>query len=82
MLSHMRTTIEIADDLMIRAKERARREKKTLRALLEEILREGLAKKAARPRKVDIPDLSVAGGLRPGVDPKRLLDYAYEDRIA
>jgi hypothetical protein len=36
--SHMKTTIEIADDLLIRARREARRERKTLREIVEEAL--------------------------------------------
>jgi hypothetical protein len=38
----MKTTIEIADDLLERAKRQARRERKTLRAVVEEALRQRL----------------------------------------
>jgi hypothetical protein len=43
MVSHMKTTISIADDLLERAKTRASEEKKTLRAVVEEALRLRLA---------------------------------------
>ena len=46
MVTHMKTTIEIADDLLARARRVATRERKTLRELIEEALRERLA----RPR--------------------------------
>jgi len=42
MVTHMKTTIEIADDLLDRAKRQARRERKTLREVVEEALRQRL----------------------------------------
>ena len=50
MVTHiMKTTIEIADDLLARAKRQARRERKTLRDIVEEALRQRLvAPPAAR----------------------------------
>jgi len=43
MVTHiMKTTIEIADDLLARAKRQARRERKTLRDVVEEALRQRL----------------------------------------
>ncbi len=42
MVTHMKTTIDIADNLLMRAKERARERKVTLRALIEESLAEVL----------------------------------------
>ncbi len=38
MVTHMKTTIEIADNLLIRAKNRARERKITLRSLIEQSL--------------------------------------------
>ena len=58
----MKTTVEIAEDLIARTREVARREGTTLRALIEEGLRAALAQreqKAAEP--YHWPDLSVAG---------------------
>ena len=49
MATHMKTTIEIADDLLSRAKRQARRERKTLRAIVDEALRQHLAAPAAPP---------------------------------
>jgi len=50
MVTHMKTTIEIADDLLERAKRQASREKRTLREIIEEALRKQLAAhKGAEP---------------------------------
>jgi len=38
MVAHMKTTIEIADNLLARAKSRARQQRITLRSLIEESL--------------------------------------------
>lgn len=38
MVTHMKTTIEISDNLLIRAKRRAREQNITLRSLIEESL--------------------------------------------
>ena len=43
MVTHMKTTIEIADDLLARARRQARRERKTLRAVVDEALRQRLS---------------------------------------
>jgi hypothetical protein len=42
MVTHMKTTIEIADGLLIRAKARAREQRITLRSLIEKSLAETL----------------------------------------
>jgi len=47
MVTHMKTTIEIADDLLVRARRQARRERKTLRQIVDEALRQRLAAPAA-----------------------------------
>ena len=49
MGTHMKTTIEISDDLLERAKRHARREKKTLRDVVEEALRKQLVAEAKKP---------------------------------
>lgn len=43
MGTHMKTTVEIADDVLLRLKRQARREGKTLRELMDEALRARLA---------------------------------------
>jgi Arc/MetJ family transcription regulator len=49
MGTHMKTTIEIADDVLARARREARREGKTLREVVDEALRQRLAQSPARP---------------------------------
>lgn len=49
MGAHMKTTIEIADDLFEKARRQARREGKTLRQVVEQALRRQLAAKPAEP---------------------------------
>jgi Arc/MetJ family transcription regulator len=44
----MKTTIEIADDLLARAKREARRQRKTLRDIVDEALRQRLTAAARR----------------------------------
>jgi hypothetical protein len=66
-LAHMKTTVEIAEDLFARSRDVAQREGITLRALIEEGLRTALA---MRERKAPYrwPDLSVPGeGLAPEI---------------
>jgi hypothetical protein len=66
--THMKTTVEIAEDLFTRTREVAQREGTTLRALIEEGLRAALAR---REQKTSYrwPDLSVTGeGLAPGIE--------------
>ena len=43
MVTHMKTTIDIADDVLTRAKQQARRERTTLRDVVEQALRQHLA---------------------------------------
>ena len=44
MVTHMKTTVEIADDLLARAKRQARKERTTLRALIDDALRARLGR--------------------------------------
>ncbi|HEX5053395.1 MAG TPA: DUF2191 domain-containing protein [Planctomycetota bacterium] len=63
----MKTTVEIADDLLRQAKAVAQRERTTLRALLEEGLRWALGKRQAKIH-FKLEHGSVSGkGVQPGV---------------
>lgn len=66
--THMKTTVEIAEELFARTREVAQREGTTIRALIEEGLRAALAR---RDQKTSYrwPDLSVSGeGLAPDIE--------------
>jgi hypothetical protein len=68
MGSHMKTTVDIATDLLRQAKGVAARERTTLRALLEEGLRWALGRRRRRDR-FTLRDATVGGkGVQPGVD--------------
>ena len=64
MVTHMKTTIDIADPVLERAKRRAREQNTTLRAVVEEALR---AFVDAPPKHAGyvLQDRSVPGGLSP-----------------
>jgi hypothetical protein len=69
MLLCMRTTINLPDDLLIRAKKVAAESRTTLTALIEEGLHEAISrrKRRGRVRPTRLTTFG-AGGLRPGVD--------------
>ena len=66
MVTHMKTTIDIADDLLLRAKRQARRERKTLREVVEDALRQRLAREASGPFRLRRHAFH-GGGLQPSV---------------
>ncbi len=65
----MRTTIKIDDQLLAQAKTRAAESGRTLSSVVEEALREALARRAA-PRSQKVPMMQVyrGGRMMPGVD--------------
>lgn len=83
MGAHMKTTIELADPLLDEARKVARREGTTVRALVEQGLRQVLAQKR-RSTPFRLRDASFAGdGLRPeleGASWERLREMVYEGR--
>lgn len=68
----MKTTVEIPDDLLIRAKKRAAETRTTLRVLITRGLRRELAdggtQGRTRGRKTGIRWVTAPGGLPPGLD--------------
>jgi hypothetical protein len=70
MLSHMKTTVDLPDDLFVAAKKRAAELRQPLRALIERGLRaelgRGAGNRQVKPRTIRW--VIVAGGLPPGVD--------------
>ena len=52
MVTHMKTTIEISDELLAQAKRHARRQGRTLRDVVEEALREKLTAGTRQPFKL------------------------------
>lgn len=71
MVTHMKTTIDIADSVLASAKAVAAREGTTLRALIEEGLRTVLGRRRARGSRFRLRDASFKGkGLQRGADLK------------
>lgn len=71
MFSHMKTTVDLPDDLLIRAKKRAAETRTPLRVLIERGLRRELSSTATggarrTPRKIRW--VVAPGGLPPGLD--------------
>jgi Arc/MetJ family transcription regulator len=85
MVSHMKTTIDIADPLLQEAKRVAAAEKTTLRALVEQGLRSALEQRRTRGT-YRMRDASVGGGgLHPDVahlSMQEIIDLSYGDRGA
>lgn len=68
----MKTTLDIQDDLLLRAKKLAKRTGKPLRAIVEESLQARLAE-AEEPHRYHLPDRSV--GDRHAADPLESLSW-------
>jgi len=66
----MRTTVRLDEKLLKEAKRQAAESGMTLTAIIEESLRERLARKqaGAKPRKLVRLRIAGKGGMRPGVD--------------
>lgn len=68
----MKTTLDIDDALLAKAKAQSAREKKSLTCLIEEGLRLRLRKQApqsAKPPRRKLPVYRGRGGVAPGIDP-------------
>ena len=64
----MKTTIELPDELLIEAKQRAAEQRRPLRALFEEGLRMALQKPERKPQRRQVTLVTVKGGLPRGLD--------------
>ena len=65
----MRTTIRLDEQLLTEAKEIAARSGKTLTSVIEEALRESIARRRQTPRSKKLRLHTVGGsGLQPGID--------------
>jgi succinylarginine dihydrolase len=82
----MKTTIEIADALFADAKQQAARRGVTMRALVEQGLRQVLAEGRGKPKAFTLRRATFKGrGLHAGVDGaswERIREMAYEGRGA
>jgi hypothetical protein len=82
----MRTTVDLPDELLRQARQRAAREGITLTALLADGLRLRLAGRSPKSRRRQrLPVSTVGGGLQPWIDPSSnasLLDAADDDGAA
>jgi hypothetical protein len=80
----MKTTVDIADALLIRAKRLAARRGTTLKVVLEEALRDALERGGEAPPPATLRTHTVRGqGLQPGLawdDFSAIRDMVYEGR--
>jgi succinylarginine dihydrolase len=82
--THMKTTVEVTDPLLAAARKLARRERTTLRALIEEGLRQVLSARARRPAPFVLRPVTFKGrGLTAEAAARGaqgVLEMAYEGR--
>lgn len=80
MVTHMKTTIDIADHLLVEAKRKAREQNRTLRDLVEEGLRQVLAEAPKKPFRLKKYPMKGDKGLQPGIregDWETIMELAY-----
>lgn len=86
MVTHMKTTIDIADSLFEATRTAAAREGTTFRALVEEGLRTVLGTRKGKAERFRLRDASFKGkGVQPGVDVRdwdAIASQIYEGRGA
>jgi hypothetical protein len=84
MVSHVKTTIDIAQPLLERAKKLAVERRTTLRSIVEDALREHLETRSQPPKRFRLKFRGVSGkGLQPGIqegDWETITALAYEGR--
>ncbi len=79
----MRTTLDIADDVLQAARERAKREKKTIGEMISDLARRALMTPGEPP---SVKEPTVVYGLRPfvprgGIVTNELIDKLREDEV-
>jgi hypothetical protein len=76
----MRTSVHIPDELLAEAKLKAAKDGRTLTSLIEEGLRLVVRPQTepARRSQTPMPISTAGGGLRPGIDPVKLLSGSDE----
>jgi len=77
MLRHIRTTIDIPDALLARARQRAQAEGRTLRSIVSEALSDALDERPLPREGLDLPTYG-GSGLAPEVEERDL--FAREER--
>ena len=75
MMSIMRTTVNIDDDLLARAKRRAAARALTLGEFVEEAVRRELMRENPASTRVSLPVFTRGTGLRPGVEPPSIVPH-------
>jgi hypothetical protein len=77
MVSHMKTTVEISDELLLQVKQVAGERNESMRSLLEEALRRFLEEyRRAQPRRPFHLTTFRGTGMAPGMTPQRALELA------
>ena len=80
MLICMRTTIQMDPHLLKAAKKYAAEHRRTLTSVIEDAIREVLARATSPRPSINLPISKVGGGFQPGIDPRRMADfYELED---
>ena len=83
MVTHMKTTVELAPDLFDRVKRRAKAEGVTFKAIVESALWQMLKAVPSKRQRGEMPDRSVDGeGYQDGIDPtnwNQIRSLMYED---
>lgn len=77
MAAHMKTTIDIADDLLLRAKRVAEKENTTLKSITEDGLRLALQRRRAKDAKPIRPHVVTGKGTPPDLSWPNLRELLY-----
>ncbi len=77
MATHMKTTIDIANDLLVRAKRMAEKENTTLKSITEEGLRLALARRGATGAPPVRPHVVTGRGAPPDLSSRNLREMLY-----